>query len=323
MNDVPRGNAKRSYKAVLISGALAVLGYFLLAAWQSGEQVLQAAHRMTAGTIALVLALSLVNYAIRYWRWHWYLHTLGFPIPIRRGLQYYLAGFSFTTTPGKVGEAVRSVYLKDHNVPYVESLSVFFAERFSDLMAMVFLSCLALWQFPQYQSLVGVALLAIALLLILIQRDSAMAWLRGVLTPPTRRRLRETVEGVFSLLASSATLLKSRALFLGLLMSLVAWGAEGVAFYYILAALDIQVSFWSAIGIYSIAVLIGALSFLPGGLGSTEAVMILLLVLAGAGNAEAITATLICRVATLWFAVLIGGVSLASINRPQAANENA
>ena len=59
------------------------------------------------------------------------------------------------------------------------------------------------------------------------------------------------------------------------------------------------------------ALLVGGLSFLPGGLGSREVTMIGLLSLYGLPEAAAITATLICRLTTLWFAVVLGAVFLA------------
>jgi uncharacterized protein (TIRG00374 family) len=52
--------------------------------------------------------------------------------------------------------------------------------------------------------------------------------------------------------------------------------------------------------------LAGALSFMPGGLGSAEAVMGGLLMLSGMSGAEAVAATALTRIATLWFAVAIG-----------------
>jgi len=67
------------------------------------------------------------------------------------------------------------------------------------------------------------------------------------------------------------------AVFLGLLalvLGLVAWGAEGVAFHMILSAMDIATPLLLGVGIYSISVLVGAISFVPGGLGTTEATMI-------------------------------------------------
>ena len=95
------------------------------------------------------------------------------------------------------------------------------------------------------------------------------------------------------------------------MLGLIAWGAEGVAFFFILDALAVPTSAALAVGIYSISVLAGAISFIPGGLGSTEAVMVILLKLVGATTPTAVAATLICRLATLWFAVAIGGITLA------------
>jgi uncharacterized protein (TIRG00374 family) len=63
----------------------------------------------------------------------------------------------------------------------------------------------------------------------------------------------------------------------------------------------------SALGIYALAVLAGSAAFfLPAGLGGMELVMTTLLVAQGAPLRVAVVATLLCRIATLWFAVLIG-----------------
>jgi uncharacterized protein (TIRG00374 family) len=60
--------------------------------------------------------------------------------------------------------------------------------------------------------------------------------------------------------------------------------------------------------------LAGALSFLPGGLGGAEAVMGVMLVAFGADGAAAVAITLLCRIATLWFAVALGGIAVAVLH---------
>jgi uncharacterized protein (TIRG00374 family) len=125
---------------------------------------------------------------------------------------------------------------------------------------------------------------------------------------------------LLDLLRSASTLLKSGPLYAGLVLGLIAWGAEGIAFHVILEALYINTSLLLAVGIYSISVLAGALSFIPGGLGSTEAVMVLLLTLVGADTPTAVAATLICRLTTLWFAVVIGGIVMVVLELSSKAN---
>jgi uncharacterized protein (TIRG00374 family) len=119
-------------------------------------------------------------------------------------------------------------------------------------------------------------------------------------------KLQSLVQRLLFLLNASASLLRSRLFYGGLVIGVLAWGAEGIGFYLILEYLGMPTSLLVAIGIYAISILVGAVSFLPGGLGSTEATMGLLLVLSGADPALALAATVACRVATLWFAIAIG-----------------
>ncbi len=68
-------------------------------------------------------------------------------------------------------------------------------------------------------------------------------------------------------------------------------------------------------GIYAISVIIGAISFLPGGLGGAEAAMIALFVESGLAAGTAVLATVVCRGVTLWFSVVVGMVAIFLLNR--------
>jgi glycosyltransferase 2 family protein len=64
--------------------------------------------------------------------------------------------------------------------------------------------------------------------------------------------------------------------------------------------------------VFSVGSLAGALSFLPGGLGVAEASMTgLIRALGDVTKASAAAATVLIRLATLWFAVALGLVGLA------------
>ncbi len=297
----------KSKIGVLLLAAVC-LGYLIFLGWEDRADIFIAMTKISPPGVILVLGLSLANYLIRFGRWQWYLTHLGYQVPIPAGLQYYLAGFTFTVTPGKAGEAVRSIYLKRHGIPYARSLSAFFAERLSDVIAMLLLSCLVAFQFPQYRIPVSVVVPATLLFLLVIQQAPVLTRLQTTLTKWTGTGISKIIDQLFLLVISAARLLRVKMLFIGLALGIIAWGAEGLAFYCILRFLDIDSPVWMAISIYSISLLLGALSFLPAGLGSTEAVMVILLVLIGASHGSAIAATVICRVTTLWFAVVLGSV---------------
>jgi uncharacterized protein (TIRG00374 family) len=58
---------------------------------------------------------------------------------------------------------------------------------------------------------------------------------------------------------------------------------------------------------------------MPGGLGGTEAVMVGLLVWKGMPGADAVAATVLIRLATLWFAVGLGALMLMRCRRDARA----
>ena len=299
-------------RTIALSLALALLLYFTLIAGIDAERTFAAMHKLAAHWWLTILALSLFNYALRFARWHGYLYWLGDRVGGWRDAFIYIAGFALTTTPGKAGEGMRSVYLVRHGVSYAHSLAAFFAERFIDLLAIALLSTLVLIAFSNYIWWVVVPLAGLAALLIAIRQRRLLVYMQRRTADP-QGKLQNLLHGAVSAWDQAFALLGHKPLYVGLLIGLVAWAAEGVSLYVIAHGLDIELAFFTAIGIYAVSMLVGALSFIPGGLGSTEAVMVLLLKLSGVDATTALAITLIARVATLWFAVLLGLISLAAI----------
>ncbi|WP_257291350.1 lysylphosphatidylglycerol synthase transmembrane domain-containing protein, partial [Endozoicomonas sp. ONNA1] len=277
-------------KALIVSIVAAAAGYLAFSLWGGWHEVLAAFGRIGVIGTVIALSLSLVNYGLRFVRWQMYLHQLGHPVNWRPSLRIYLSGFALTTTPGKAGEAFRGVLLKQRNVPFPATFAAFISERLSDLVAVVLLALLGLAQYPQAQGIVLAGIVGILAVLIcfssktLLERFHAWASLR---------------KGKFSALITHGTrmLIDARRchspglLFVATLISLVAWGAEALAFYWMLGWLGADVSLTFAFFVYALSMLAGALSFLPGGLGSAEAVMVSLLVLKGMATPVAVAAT--------------------------------
>ena len=305
----------RLQRPLFISIIIAIALYFGALFLGDYEATKQALANIPLVGWGIIIGLSLINYLLRYFRWDWYIRELsGIKIPFKRHLSYYLAGFALSTTPGKAGETIRSLYLIRHGVSYNQSISSFFVERFLDLLTIVLLSVLVAFQFEDYAIFVLITAVAIFSALPLLHS----VWLMGLLKEFAGKyqKLSKPLTHLVELLRSSSVLLKNKVLYGGFIIGIVAWTAEGLGFWLVLEYLGQNVDVALAISIYGIAVLIGALSFLPGGLGSTEAVMGGLLIASGVDSSVAIAATLVCRIATLWFAVFIGlGVSgwLASI----------
>jgi uncharacterized protein (TIRG00374 family) len=262
--------------------------------------------------IALAAVFSLLNYVLRIVRWRSYLARLGHPLGLRFAALTFIAGFAYTLSPGKVGEMVRGRYYLPLGVPLSRTAAAFFAERLLDLLAMVVLAALMFAGSAQYRgAILGAAILVVGALIVfaLVPWNRVTARLGAANRIPAV--LRKALLGISSALASTKPLLRPAPMVFGFAIGLVAWGLEGVGLNVLAGMLPgVHLDVPTAVGIYAVAVLVGGLSFLPGGLGSTEAVMTALLVTHGFALSDSILLTLACRFVTLWLAVCLGWIAV-------------
>jgi glycosyltransferase 2 family protein len=270
--------------------------------------------------IAGLVMLSLLNYLLRFARWHWFLGQLGYSLRLRRHLLIYFAGFSLTVSPGKAGEALRSLYLRPLGVGYGASLAALFAERLLDLLAIAVLATMVVAGHPAYRPLVaGVLAAALALAALIGLPRWHFALLRLAAVSP--RWLRGLAVGLAQALRVSRRLLRPRLLVPGVLIGLLAWSTQGYVLYVITHQFGIALDPGAAVSVYALAILASvAVFFVPNGLGGTEAAMAALLVGFGAPLKQAIMATLLCQLSTLWLAVLLGMAAAAVLESAGAGS---
>ncbi len=111
-------------------------------------------------------------------------------------------------------------------------------------------------------------------------------------------------------MAGCAIWLRPLPLLSSLFLGLAAWCSTALAFVFLLNALQLHVPFLEAFAAYPLAMLAGAASMLPGGVGSTEAAIVVQLQWHGVPLATALLAAVVVRFGTMWFSVLLGLVSL-------------
>lgn len=308
----------RARKALLLSIVLSVLGYAGFSIWAGWREVAALIVQLGLGGIGLMLLLSAVNYGLRFLRWQMLLSRLGHRVPAVPSALIYVAGFALTTTPGKAGEAIRSIFLKDHGVGYHASLAALFSERLSDLIAVVLLACLGAASHPGSRPVVGGVLLLIVLLLLTLALSERLRPLHARLQA-SGGKLGALGARLCELMFSAASCHRPGILLATTAISVLAWGAEAWAFHFMLEGMGLSLQATWAFFVYALSMLVGAISFLPGGLGSAEATMVGLLIGAGQTEASAVAATLLIRLTTLWFAVALGAWALVAVSRARPA----
>ncbi len=299
---------KRNLSLILV---LVCILYVSMILFAEPEKILAAFSKMSITSWLLILGCSFSNYLLRFIRWHYYLNYLGASIPCIQHYLYYMAGFALTLTPAKVGETIRSTYLAQHGIPYTQSLAMFFTERFLDVVVIALLSLLLLqFEFKNlsqnYNNFILISVLVIVSFIPLLRQTFVTQLFSSVANQIPWQRVRALLQHFTQLLTHARKLFAWQSVYTGLLLGGIAWIIQGLAFFFILTKLHLDISLQQSIGIYAISLLAGAVSFIPGGIGTTEAVMTILLTLLGADTATAIAAALISRLSTLWFAVSLG-----------------
>lgn len=306
--------SSRHRRKIIVSIMSAAALYLAVVLYTGHEQALMAFKKIGLWGWLLLIASSFTSYCVRYIRWQYYLKLNGHYLPLHVNFLYYLSALALTTTPGKAGETIRSVLLRPHGVPYHTSLACFVVERFLDLMVVTLLSFLILSVYQGYAYFALVVLAVLVAVLPFIRSEILHTFLWTWHHKHKASRLGHVVGHIHHLLQYARKLLLAKNLYIGLSLGLLAWGIQGLAFYYLLGMLDFNAGLAMAMGIYALSLLAGAASFVPGGIGSTELVMGLLLSAMGADSTVVITAPLINRLSTLWFAVSLGLIASGSIN---------
>lgn len=298
------------YRAVILSVVFSALGYLGFSLWGGWHEVSSAIAKVGVVGIIIALLMSSLNYGLRFLRWQGYLKALGHPVPWQPSFKIYLAGFALTTTPGKAGEAMRGVLLKPLGVPYPKSFAAFFSERLSDLLAVVLLTLFGLSLYPDARPMIVLGVTLVIVGYSVLSQRKLIEWMAGTI-PESRGKVLGLAKHIFHVLLEAQHCHRLGMLIGATLLSMIAWGAESLAFYFILKWMGTDISLAFAVFVYAISMLAGALSFMPGGLGGAEAVMMALLVWNGVPSTDAIAATVLIRLVTLWFAVAIGIICIS------------
>jgi len=255
-----------------------------------------------------LLFLSLLSYFLRLGRWYFFLKPLESSIGFMKHLLIYFSGFAMTTTPGKAGETIRSLFLSPIGIKYHQSLAAFFSERLLDVVAVVTLSLLLFASsFPEYQLWIILSALFALSITLFLRSELITLLIKRFLKHKSKVLLIAFQQQV-------SNFLSNQSLLVALPLSLAAWTAQGYGLYLIVDALGLESNPLLIIGIYNISILAGAMSFIPGGIGATEVAITLLLVHLGMDTSLALIASMICRGMTLWVAIGIGVLSMGILS---------
>ena len=299
---------------ILISIALGVIVYIAFVIYADFDSLYNAVVGMQMWYIPVVFLLSFINYLIRFVKWDYYLNTLKINISKVDSFSIFFSGLSMSVTPGKMGELIKCYILKKiKGTPISVSTSVVLTERITDFISLIMIAILGAY-------IVGygkdISLLFGILFIVLIVVISSRTISLKIISALEKIKFVSKFAGnIHNLYEGIYQLVKIKPLLFTISISLVGWFCECLGFYLTIKAFYVEFEILRASFVYSFSTLVGALLFLPGGLGFTEGSLAGLMMLSGIEKEIAVASTFIIRAATLWFAVLIGAIVLLIYQR--------
>ena len=261
----PRLTVERQRRALGLIVALAAVGYLLYALWHDLPATAAELASFRWPLYVPILALTLVNYGLRFAKWHGLLLRLGVKVPVLANALAFTAGLGMVISPGKAGELIKPWLVREMtDTPMTRTVPALVVERLTDGIAVVLLAALGVSTFlPSSAPLIATTLAATAAGVAVASSERLAALILGGLgrLPLIYKVVPRLTEGLSAL----RTCLSPAALVATLLASLVAWGAECVGYWLVFLGLDSAASLEVSTFLYAFATVFGAPS--PGGMG--------------------------------------------------------
>lgn len=310
---------KQRIRTLTLIITLTALVYAGLLLYGDAGEVVRGLRQMPAAAV-WALGVSLASFALRGVRWQLYLGAMRIDVPWTDSALVFTTGLAMSITPGKVGEVLKSLMLKErHDVPVVQSGPIVICERLMDLGAILLIGITSLlW--PRNPALAAaLASLFVACFFAFgrLRRPALVAiGLLGAL--PVLGRFRDKL---LTAHASLHELWTFGSFAPALALSVAAWGVQALSVAIFAHGLgEGGLSVPEALIAYFAPLLAGTLALLPGGLGLTEASMVgVLRMLSGMSTSSAATITILTRLVTFWLAVVLGMVALGIWRARRAA----
>jgi uncharacterized protein (TIRG00374 family) len=265
-------------------------------------------HFMKANILflLLVLPIEISAFFVRSIRQKVLLDAIGVNISFMSNLKIFIAGLSMTITPGGSGGIIKSHFLKKNfNYSTSKTLPLVFVERFHDFLAVNTIIIFSLFFFYLWQSFVLVLMSSIFLIIIfsLMRKKKILRiFLIKMKNIKFISKLIPSLEFSDSLVLLNTSKTTGKAW----IISVFSWLIEIFSAYLIFRSFGIDLHIIEVGQIVYTSILIGALSFIPAGIGFTEGSIITLMMAKGYELSVVSGMVLMLRILTIWFATAIG-----------------
>ena len=260
--------------------------------------------------LPLILFLVTASWCPVFIKWHFLLKNCEIDIPLTRSITVFLSGLAFDITPGKLGALMKSQILKtSFNIPRTKTAPIVLVEKVYDLIGAILASITGIIILGMDVYLIIIAILVLAMVFFfLYYRPASELFFKRVTKTKFFSKYVENISEFDKTIQKSTNV---KVATICILLAVTYWFIVSAAVYFTLIGFDINIlDYLKVLSIYATSILLGAVSFIPGGVGITEGALAGLFTLEGIDVSTALILSVIIRIFVLWYSVSIGFISL-------------
>jgi len=295
----------------LILVLVAVVGIYAIFLFLSDFSIIsEKISNFKINYLPVIILFASVSWIPLIIKWHLLLKNCEIDIPLKKSITVWFAGVAFEITPGHIGALMKSQILKtSSNIPRTKTVPIIIVEKVYELIGAILASVIGIIILGMEFYLIIIAISGLVVIFFFMYHKPASELFFNRITK--LKFFTKYVENLseFYEIVKKSTNVKTATICI--LLALTYWFMVSAAAYYTLIAFDVNIlDYLKVLAIYTTSSLLGAISFIPGGIGITEGSITGLFTLNGIDVSAALILSVMIRVLTLWYTVGVGFIAL-------------
>ncbi len=260
--------------------------------------------------LPVILLLVFFSLVAKSFRQLILLRKIGIDISVKANFTIFFSGLSMQATPGGLGTMIKSQFIKkNYGHSLLKTMPVVLVERFHDLLSMITIIAILsfFYQLIEIQLILAILIPILIFSYLAVRREKILVFFVNRLLKI--KFLSKSIQNLFESKETLQALSTKKILLSCWGISLFGLTLEAISIYFSFLAFNLDFGIIETTLITFASFVIGAASFIPGGIGLTEASLIGLLVLSKVELATASSLAIFIRLTTIWYATSMGFIA--------------
>jgi len=295
---------------------LVSLFYVLIAFFSDFDKLIESFQNVQLIYLPLILLLVVASIFLKSVRQRFLLRTVSVNISVKDSFIIFNAGQSLLVTPGSIGNIIKSQFFKDRfGIPYSKTAPLILVERYYDMLGII--SIISLFLIFRFDDVLVFPIIILAVVIFFVSFAIRNKTILKKITNFFKRipKLDKFADSVLESHNTISSFTSKKSLSLMWPYSIVCWIFDAMAVYFCFLSFDLAFDFLDTTLISLTSLILGILSFIPGGVGVTETSMIGFLLKYDIGISVATALVMYVRLNTIWFSTFLGFVSTRLISK--------